>query len=183
MKKLLGLIVCTAFLFSCNDKTKTTTTTDSKPAADQAVSPRDYEFADTKFIDIAKKHIGYLESGDIDAWMTSFADNAIYRWNNLDSLVGKVAITDYWKKRRTDVIESISFKDDIWLPVTVFKPQAPGHLTGNYALAWYMVTTKYKMGKSMTQRIHTIFHFNENDQVDRVSQYLDRAPIMAAMEK
>lgn len=182
MKKVLGLLVCSALFFSCAN--------DSKPAVatETAASPtpvtevsKDYEFADNKFVEIAKKGFTDLESGDIDSWMSSFADNAIYRWNNLDSLTGKSAIADYWKKRRTDVIDSMSFTNQIWLPVKVNNPLTEGQLTGNYALSWNMVYAKYKTGKSMKQRIHTIFHFDANDKIDRVFQYLDRVPINAAM--
>ena len=31
--------------------------------------------------------------------------------------------------------------------------------------------------------IHTDLHFNENDKIDRLIQYLDRAPINAALAK
>jgi ketosteroid isomerase-like protein len=182
MKKLLGLLVCSAFLFSCNNDEKTSVATDSKTAS-TATEAKEVEIGDAKFVDIAKKHTGYLETGDIDSWMNDFADNAVYRWNNFDSLVGKAAITDYWKKRRTDIIDSMSFSADIWMPVKVNKSQAPGHLTGDYVLAWYVTSAKYKTGKSMKQRIHTVFHFNADGKIDRVSQYLDRAPIIAAMSK
>ena len=184
MKKVFGWLVCSALLFSCSNDPKTTANTESKAASDAPASEsKDYEFADGKFVELGKKHMAYLESGDIDGWMAEFADNAVYRWNNLDSLTGKAAITDYWKKRRTDVIDSMSFSSDIWLPIKINKPQAAGQLTGNYALCWYIVKAKYKTGKSMTQRIHTVFHFDANDKVDRVFQYLDRAPINAAMSK
>jgi ketosteroid isomerase-like protein len=183
MKKLLGLLVGCSLLFSCGNDKKTAEDTKSPAATDQAAASKDYEIGDMKYVDIAKKHFGYLGSGDIDSWMAEFADNATYRWNNFDSLLGKAAITDYWKKRRTDIIDSMSFANDIWLPMKVNKSQAPGHLTGNYALGWYTVKAKYKTGKSMSQRVHTVFHFNENDKIDRVSQYLDRVPIMAAMAK
>jgi ketosteroid isomerase-like protein len=182
MKKLFGWLICSALLFSCNESPKTAEQNDSKAGSDALASEKkDYEFADDKFIDIAKKHTAYLESGDIDGWMNDFSDNAVYRWNNFDSLAGKAAITDYWKKRRTDVIDSMSFTDAIWMSVKVNKPQAPGQLAGNYALSWYVVTAKYKTGKTMKQRIHTAFHFDANDKIDRVSQYLDRALINAAM--
>ena len=183
MKKVFGWLICSALLFSCSDSPKTAEKTESETGSDLSAGAKDYEIGDTKFSDIAKKHLGYLERGDIDAWMTDFADSAIYRWNNFDSLTGKAAITEYWKKRRTDVIDSMSFAAEIWMPVKVNIPQAPGHLTGNYALSWYIVTAKYKTGKTMRQRIHNVFHFNANDKIDRVFQYLDRASINAAMEK
>jgi len=184
MKKILGLLICSAILFSCGDNEKTAGATESASTADKpAADAKDYEIGDMKFVDVAKKGMQYLESGDIDSWMASFSDNAVYRWNNLDSLIGKAAIADYWKKRRTDLIDSMSFTNDIWMPIKVNKIQSPMQLPGNYALGWNLVYARYKTGKSMTQRIHTSYHFNDAGQIDRVSQYLDRAPINAAMAK
>jgi ketosteroid isomerase-like protein len=183
MRKLLGLIICSALFSACNNDPKTEITDSKTASASTGTDPKDYEFTDSKYCDIAKAGLQNLVSGDIDTWMASFADNAVYRWNNLDSLIGKAAITDYWKKRRADVIDSMSLTSDIWLPIKVNKPLAPGHLTGNYALTWDIVYAKYKTGKSMTQRIHTVFHFNDNDKIDRVLQYLDHAPITAANTK
>lgn len=181
MKKLFGLLVCAALLFSCKDEPAAEDNTGVKAPADAGTASKDYEIGDTKYVDLAKAGVANLASGDIDTWMTSFADNAIYRWNNLDSLIGKPAIVDYWKKRRSDAIDTMSFSGDVWMPVKVLVSQGGGQLTGNYALCWQLVHAKYKTGKSMTQRVHTIYHFDDNDKIDRVLQYLDRAPIIAAM--
>ena len=35
----------------------------------------------------------------------------------------------------------------------------------------------------MTQWIHTDYHFDRNDKVDRVIQYIDKAAINAALPK
>jgi hypothetical protein len=184
MKKVFGWLLCSVLLIACNSDSKTTEGTETKAGSDvAATTPGDYEIGDAKFVDIAKNHTGYLTSGDIDSWMKDFSDDAIYRWNYLDSLTGKAAITDYWKKRRTDVIDSMAFSGDIWMPVKVNKSQAPGHLTGNYVLSWYTINVKYKTGKSMKQKIHTVYHFNADNKIDRFYQYLDRVPIIAAMAK
>lgn len=183
MKKFSGLVLLSILFISCGNNTETATPSADTTATTQNTTSNEYEIADQKYINLAKKHTGFLESGDIDGWMADLSDDAIYRWNNFDSLTGRAAITDYWKKRRTEVIDSMSFTNDIWLPVKVNITQVPGHLTGNYALCWYTVTAKYKTGKSMKQRIHTVFHFNADDKVDRVYQYLDRVPVMAAMRK
>jgi hypothetical protein len=50
-------------------------------------------------------------------------------------------------------------------------------------IGWYKTTAKYKGGKSMTQWIHTDFHFDENDKIDEVNQYLDKSAINEAMKK
>src|ERR1700690_2050175 len=111
MKRLMSLLFISTLFFACtNSKPADTaaTTSDSAVAAAPA-KPQPAEFADPKYADIGKKGTAALSSGDIDGWMTSFADNAVYLWNNGDSLAGKAAITAYWKKRRGEVIDSISF--------------------------------------------------------------------------
>jgi hypothetical protein len=184
MKKTIAMAFAISLFFACsNQKTedKAATTTDSVAVAPAKLQPT--EIGDAKYVDIGKSGNAFLSSGNIDAWMNSFADNAVYIWNNGDSLVGKPAITNYWKKRRGDVIDSISFSKDIWLSVKVNQPQQPEHLPGNWALGWYLTQAKYKTGKRMAQWIHTAMHFDANDKIDHVVQFLDRAPINAATKK
>jgi hypothetical protein len=184
MKKTIALALACSLFFACSgpktdDKAATTDTT----AAAAPVKLLPTEIGDSKFVDIGKSGNASLSSGNIDAWMTSFADNAVYVWNNGDSLAGKPAITTYWKQRRGSVIDSINFTHDIWLSVKVNKPQQPEHLAGNWLLGWYLTQAKYKTGKKMAQWIHTAIHFDANDKIDRVVQFLDRAPINAASKK
>ncbi len=110
MKKTIAMALAIPLFFACsNQKTEDkAATTDSTAAATPAkVLPT--EIGDSKYVDIGKSGNANLSSGNIDAWMTSFADNAVYQWNNGDSLAGKPAITAYWKQRRGSVIDSISF--------------------------------------------------------------------------
>jgi hypothetical protein len=74
------------------------------------------------------------------------------------------------------------FINDIWLPIKVNEPQR-NEQSGVWLLSWYVLKAKYKTGKSMTQEIHTDMHFDANDKIDRVIQFLDRAPINAATKK
>lgn len=183
MKKILFCaFACSAFVACSNQQpadekstTATTTATETKPQA--------AEFADAKYADIGKKGLSALSSGDIDAWMNDFADGAKYYWNAGDSLIGKAAIAAYWKTRRTTVIDSMSYKNDIWLPVRVNEPQQKVQSPGVWLLGWYQVQAKYKNGKRMSQWIHTDYHFDANDKIDQVIQYIDRAPINAALAK
>lgn len=151
--------------------------------ASSDAKPQAAEFADASYTDIGKKALAAISSGDIDSWVNIFSDNAKYYWNGGDSLIGKAAINDYWKKRRTEVIDSISFVNDIWLPVKVNEPQQPIQAPGVWLLSWYQVKTKYKNGKTMSQWVHNDFHFDANNKVDQVVQYIDRVPINAALSK
>ena len=181
MKKMLLLILCTALWGSCKKAETTEPAAAAEPKAEGTETPQ-AEFADAKYTEIGKGYLEALSKGDTDAMMAVYADNANYYWNAGDSLVGKKAIADFWVNRRKNVIESISFKNDIWLPVKVNRPQQM-EKTGIWLLSWYQVTAKYKGGKSMTQWMHILFHFDDNDKVDQVSQYVDRVPINEAMPK
>ncbi len=180
MKKMLLLILCTALWVSCK-KAETTEPTATEPKVESVETPQ-AEFADAKYTQIGKDYMDALREGDTDAMMAVYTDDAKYYWNSGDSLIGKKAIADFWVERRKNTIETLTFKNDIWLPVKVNRPQQM-EKTGVWLLTWYEVTVKYKGGKSMTQWMHLLFHFNDNDKVDQVSQYVDRVPIMAAMPK
>lgn len=178
MKKLFVLALC-ASIFACKNEKPAEEKTETIPAETKTAPA---EFADAKYTETGKQNSAAFASGDIDTWMSSFADNAVYAWNTGDSLSGKTAITDYWKKRRSEVIDSISFSNDIWLPIKVNEPQSV-EAPGIWLLHWYKTTAKYKTGKSMTQWMHTATHFDANDKIDRVIQYSDRALINAATSR
>ncbi len=182
MKKLMPLVLISFLFFACSSSNdKPVVTTDSAAVAPAKVLPT--EIADSKYSDIGKKGLDALSSGDIDGWMTMFADNAVYIWNDGDSLSGKAAITTYWKKRRSEVIDSLSFLMPIFLPIKVNVPQQTVDLPGVWLLSWHLTSAKYKTGKHMMQWMHTDLHFDNNDKIDRVIQYLDRVPINAATKK
>jgi hypothetical protein len=181
MKKNFLLVAAYVLLAACNsgDTEKQEETSMASPDVKQQAA----EFADASYTDIGKKALTAMSGGDMDTWMSMFADNAKYFWNGGDSLIGKAAINDYWRKRRTEVIDSISFAYDIWLPVKVNESQQPMQTTGVWLLSWYQVSSKYKNGKTMSQWIHNDFHFDADKKVDQVVQYIDRAPINAALSK
>lgn len=180
MKQNFLLAISLVLMAACNSSSTENKQQDSTASSSEA-KQQPAEFADQKYTDIGKKAMAAMSSGDIDSWVSMFADNAKYYWNSGDSLIGKAAISDYWKNRRTKVIDSISFKYDMWLPIKVNEPQQPMQTPGVWLLNWYQVTSKYKNGKTMSQWIHNDYHFDANDKVDEVIQYLDRAPINAAL--
>jgi hypothetical protein len=185
MRKMLTWVAGCCFLLSCNSKTADNTSaaaTDSTATVKDA-KPRATEFADSKYMDMGKKNLDQLSSGDIDGWMNSFSDSARYQWSSGDSLVGKAAIAAYWKDRRTKVIDSITFVNDIWLPIKVNQPQKGPDAPGIWLISWYEVHVKYKNGKKLSFWIHADSHYDNNDKIDRYIQYLDRAPINKALGK
>ena len=178
MKKSLVALCCLALLLACNKPKEETA-----PVAVTPAEPPQAEIGDPKYADIGRQGLANLSSGDIDAWMSAYADNARYLWNSGDSLVGKEAIAKYWKDRRTNVIDKITFTNDIWTVLKVNRPQKGPDRAGVWLLGWYQVASTYKGGGTMGQWIHTDMHFDANDKIDWVVQYLDRAPINAALAK
>jgi len=178
MKNLLLTFLGCALLWACSQP---------KPEAEAPaapVTPQPLEIGDSKYVEIAKNGLQALREGNIDAFGANLADNAKFTWNYLDSLDGKQAITDYWKDRRGKVIDTLIVSNDVWVTLKANEPPAPGIPTGTWVFAWYKVTAKYNAtGKSMTQWIHQLQHFDANDKIDYMSQYLDRVPIQAALKK
>ena len=184
MRKHLLIIICAVVFAACNNETKEPATeTTVSPTASSESKPGPVEFADSKYMEIGKKTLAALSSGDMDTWINSFADNAAYRWGSGDSLIGKKAIGDYWRKRRLEVIDSLTYSNDIWLPVKVNEPQQQVQAPGVWLLGWYQVNAKYKTGKRMMQWSHVDMHFDSQDKVDILIQYIDRVPINEAMKK
>jgi ketosteroid isomerase-like protein len=177
MYKLFTLAVF-VLLTACQQKSADT---DAKNMASGTPPPA--EIGNPELIEIGKAAIAAMSSGDIEAFASHYADDAIYRWNSGDSLSGKAAIYDYWSKRRGEEITSIVFEDDIWLPVKVNTPANAAQAPGEWLLGWYRTTATYKSGKSMTQWIHADHHFNADGKIDHTIQYLDRSLINAAMTK
>lgn len=180
MKKVLLLAAGCIFLYACNNEKK-----DDKQAEKPAIettTPQSEILSDAKYTDLGKSFMNSLASGDMAGYGNAYADTAKYFWNGGDSLVGKPAIVDYWTKRRHDVIDSLKYSQDIWLPVKVNRPQQH-EMTGVWLMAWHIVTAKYKTGKSMTQWMHMLLHFNSVDKIDQVLQFVDKVPINAAASK
>jgi hypothetical protein len=183
MKKLLSLAAGLCILVACNNKPSDTAATASNDTASKAKDTPQSEFADARYTEIGKKRLQQLASGQMDAWVDGFADSAAYRWSSGDSLIGKTAIANYWKNRRMNVIDSLEFSNDIWLPLKVNRPQKGPDVAGTWLLGWYMVSVKYKNGKKLQFWVHNDEHFDKNDKVDLNVQYIDRAPIVKALGK
>lgn len=186
MKKSLAWAVGCCLFFFCFSCTSPS----SGPAAGKdtaatmaaaPATPPQSEFADARYTELGKKAMSQLASGDIKGMMDSYADNAVYIWSAGDSLAGKAAIESYWMERRGKVIDSLQFNYDIWLPLKVNRPQQGPDIPGVWLLNWAEVHVKYKKGPKMVFWVHTDYHFNQADKIDRQVTYIDRAPINKAL--
>jgi hypothetical protein len=180
MKNLILILAVGALLWACSQPKPEPEA--EAPAAE--VKPAPVEIGDVKFIDVSKEALKGLAAGNVDGFLAGLSDDAKFFWNYGDSLVGKAAITNYWKDRRTNVIDTLIISGDVWLVINANEAPRPDLATGTWVFGWYTATAKYKAtGKSMTQGIHQVSHFNESGKVDVMYQYLDRALIQAALKK
>lgn len=183
MRMFLTGLVCSCMFIACNNAADSGTTVGSSPDTAKKAAPQQAEFADAKYTEAGKAALAKFQSGDVDGWLSEYDDNAVFQWSNGDSLAGKQAIVAYWKNRRANVIDSIKFTNDIWLPIKVNTPQRGPDVPGVWLLSWYQVDVKYKTGKKLTFWVHTDYHYNTSDKIDRAIQYIDFAPIKAANTK
>lgn len=186
MKKMLTVATgCCFLLASCNNtptKPEMDNAKDTSTTVKEAKVPQS-EFADERYVAMGKKGLEQLSAGNMDAWVDGYADSALFRWSSGDSLAGKAAIASWWKERRTKVIDSIQFSNDIWLPLKVNRSQKGPDVPGIWLLGWYQVNVKYKNGKKLQFWVHNDLHYNNNDKIDIAVQYIDRAPINKALGK
>ena len=187
MRKMLTWAAGCCILMACNNSKpadSTASTAADSTAMAKDTTPKATEFADAKYTEMGKKQLAQLASGDMDGWMSAYADNARFNWSSGDSLVGKAAIATYWKDRRSKVIDSINFENDIWLPIKINQPQKGPDRAGIWLLSWYQVHVKYKAAKkALVFWIHTDTHYDASDKIDQVIQYIDKAPINKALGK
>lgn len=181
MKRLFMLLAAGMFLFACNNKeddkngddkgTATVSSTgDKKPAM---------EVMDISTGDLVKKSYMAFSNKDIDAMTADYADDIMYRWSAGDSLAGKAAVVDFWKKRMS-IIDSLQFTEHIVAPLQVNEQQSQYAPTGKWILHWAMCHVKYKNGKKLDFWVHSVNHLNDAGKVDFIGMYYDRAPVMEA---
>ena len=180
MKTFLFLALGTSFLFACNNKPAESTET-PKDTAVAVKETKPYEIGDLKYVEVGKKVLHQLASGDVDSFGDNFTDNAVFQWSSLDSLAGRKAILDYWKNRRQNVLDSLQHSDEVWIPMKVNTPQSRGDVPGDWLLAWYITNAKYKNGKRLIFLVHQLFHFTADGKIDRTILFLDRGPINKAL--
>ncbi|OQP61509.1 hypothetical protein A3860_31785 [Niastella vici] len=182
MRTILLGTICLIMIASCKNEAEKATPASTAIASETTKTPPPVEFADQKYVDMGKKSLAAFASGDIDGWVSGFADNVVLRWSSGDSLAGKEAIAKYWKDRRMNVVKSLETSKEIWLPVKVNQPQSV-ETQGTWLLSWYQVKATYKNNESLTFWVHIDMHYNNEMKVDEMIQYVDRAPINAAIAK
>lgn len=170
MKNVLVFVLFAVAGFSC------------QPQKEQPVKLEPITIGDITRSEICRASLNGLSKGDIDSFVGSMADNAVYVFNNGDSLVGKEAITNYWRDRRENVIDKLTFSSDVWLVINVNEAPSSRVMTGPWVMGWFLAKATYKTGKSMQQWIHTDYHLNDEGKIDRVIQYLDRQSINQAQQ-
>jgi len=177
MKKILFGVFLSALIISCNnEKTEAPASTDAKATTPATAGD---EILPMSEADGAKAAMAAFANKDVDAMSASYDDNIKYYWSGGDSLIGKQAVKDYYVGR-TKIIDSISYSDQIALPIKVNVSQSVYHRTGKWVLLWSFVHVKYTNGKKLNFWTHNDYHYNDAGKVDIAIQYIDRAPLMEA---
>ncbi len=179
MKNLVFLIIASLFIVACGQ------TQEEAPPAQEVVSVEPAPVlgvlvTEEKYVPELRNAMEAMGQGDIGAFTSVMSDDVVYMFNHLDSLVGKQAVNDWWQDRFDNDLQSVSFSQNIWLSLDVEEPRYPTVQPGDYVMLWTLVTGTYSTGKTMTQFIHIVYHFNDAGKVDRVTQFVDRVPIMEA---
>lgn len=180
MKRIILAITMASFLLACNnekkDETSAASTADSAATAEKPV----VELLPPATADIVKTANEAFSKGDMDGFVAGMDDNIMFRFSGGDSLVGKQAVKDYFTARR-NLIETITFSNDILLPVMANQsPNGGATPAGKWLLAWHQADVKYKNGKALTFWFHVTQHINDAGKADLMTQFIDRAPIIAA---
>lgn len=178
MKKIFILAASCALLFACNNEKKEEAKTESSAMTTSDKKPSS-ELLDMSAADPVKSSFAAFSKGDIDGMTADFDDNIRYTWSAGDSIVGKKAVQDYWKNRWA-IIDSLSFSEQIVLPVQVNEAQSQYAPTGKWVLYWAMTNVKYKNGKKLMFWTHSVNHMNDAGKVDFIGMYYDRKPIADA---
>lgn len=181
MKNVVVICVCLAIAMGCTKPQEQAPEQAPEPVAD--AKSQTAEFADSRYVEIGKKALAALNANDLDTFLSSFSENSRYYFSGGDSLIGKPAITSYWKDRFATLVDSASFYNDIWTPLKVNVSQQKSDIPGVWLLCWYQVSVKYKNGAKLSYWVHTDFHFDSSDKIDLTVLYMDRAPIIKALAK
>jgi ketosteroid isomerase-like protein len=178
MKKLLFGFFIFALLIACNDKKEETTETPAPAAAAETKKTTD-EILDMSETEGVKASLAAFANKDITGMTANYDDKVTMLWSNLDSLVGKQAVVDYYTNR-FKIIDSLNFSEHILVPLKVNMQQSQYAPTGKWVLAWVFAHVKYTNGKKLNFWVHNVYHYNDGGKIDFVGQYLDRQPIAEA---
>jgi hypothetical protein len=179
MKRLFLIAAGAIILFACNDKkTDEKKADETKPAMSEKKPAT--EILDLSAADVITKSLAAFSKGDLDGMTADYDDNVRYTWSGGDSAIGKKAVKDFYAGR-WKLIKSISFSNDIKLPLQVNESQNPKVApAGKWILYWVQTDVEYKNGKKLTFWQHSVNHMNAAGKIDYVGQYIDRYPIMEA---
>ncbi len=177
MKKLIFILPALILFFSCGQKQAEVQVAES--AIQEPEEVPGIVLTNEKYVPECKAAMAAMSQGDMDGFTALTSDDVVYMFNHGDSLVGKSAVAEWWNNRFETDLESVTFSREVWLSVDAVQPTYAVE-PGDYVMAWFMVNGQYKTGNSMNQFIHIVYHFNADGKADRITQFVDRVPIMIA---
>ncbi|MBS1599125.1 MAG: nuclear transport factor 2 family protein [Bacteroidetes bacterium] len=179
MKKMILCIAACSLLFACHDNSTDKVLDNNATNMVKAVSTPAVELTDTSYYAIGNKALADFANGDLDSFISIYADDSHMDLAGGDSLSGKANILAFWKKTMTG-IDSVRFNTPIYLPIKVNESKQVQ--TGNYLLMWYNFTLYFKNGKKLLGHTHDVIHLTLDKKIDYQMHFADNAPILAAMK-
>lgn len=174
MKKIL-FVFSTLFMFACNSASTDQAKTEVQPeAASPAASTVASVILPASEYKPMQDAIQAYADGNLDAFLAGMDDNVkIYYPGPGDSLVGKQAVTQFFKTRLDSVVSAAAVR-----PVFMAMDNREvnnGAAPGKWIMAWYTWNIKYKNGKTAVFPIQITQHMNAAGKVDMGIWYYDVA--------
>lgn len=173
MKKVL-VVFSTLAMFACNpatDAAKTEVQAETSVPAASGVASVILPAAECKPLQDA---IQAYADGNLDAFLAGMDDNVkIYYPGPGDSLVGKQALTQFFKTRQDSVVSAEAL-NPVYMAMDN-KEVNNGAAPGKWLMAWYQWKIKYKNGKTAQFPLQITQHMNAAGKVDMGIWYYDMA--------
>ena len=177
MKKFFFILPALVLFFSCGQKQAAVEVAES--AIQEPEEVPGIVLTNEKYVPECKAAMAAMSQGDMAGFTALMSEDVVYVFNYGDSLVGKSAVEEWWANRFETDLDKVTFSNEVWMSVDAVQPTYDVE-PGDYVMAWFMVNGQYKTGNSMNQFIHIVYHFNSAGKADRITQFLDRVPIMIA---
>ena len=174
------LIVCLIAMLSIGCESPPEKTIDN-------INPN-YEIASPEYSNLAVKALTELTNFQFDSWGSMLAEDVEFYFPDGDAgtrtkLIGKSNVIDWWKNwKETSGVQSMTYTDNVELPVIAKETMAYSGLTGVMVISYFSNEIVYQEG-TVKLRMNFAAHFNKDNLIDRYYTYYDRTGIVEMMNK
>ena len=171
MRKLLFYLVVLLFIYSCNQDSKTASTTSADTKSTEMKAA--YE----KNIATLKKGIAAIEKEDVEAWASEIADSVVFT----SPMYGDTITTkQHWKDLLSGFLadwDSLKLVNPNFLPGVDSSTHQPDGGVRYYG-TW---TGVHKSGKHTSFKFYGTFDFNKDAKVVTADEYFDISGVLGSV--